>query len=47
MIDTGTALDQVVSHLNVIINDGFQQRSPQVFVLGVHLSPSLSVHKEK
>lgn len=41
MIDTSAILDQVVSHLNVIVDDGFQQRGPQVFVLGIHLRTSL------
>lgn len=44
MIDAGTVLDQVASHLNVIVDDRFQQRSPQVFVLGIHLSTSLLVY---
>lgn len=45
MIDTGAVLDQVVSHLDVIVDDRFQQRGPQVFVLGIHLSTGLSEHK--
>lgn len=47
MIDRAAVLDQVTSHLKVIIDDRFQQGSPQVFVLGVHLSTSLSVHSKK
>lgn len=46
MIDTGTILDQVASHLNVIIDDRFQQGSPQFFVLGIHLSTSLSIYNQ-
>ena len=41
MIDTGTILDQVVSHFNVVVDDGLQQRGPQVFVLGVHFGTGL------
>lgn len=47
MIDATTVLDQVVSHLNVIVDDRFQQRSPLVFVLGIHLSTGLSVYNQK
>lgn len=43
VIDTGAILDQVASHLNVIVDDSLQQRSPQVLVLGINLSTSLSV----
>lgn len=42
MIDAGAILDQVVSHLNVIVDDRFHQRGPQVFVLGIHFSAGLS-----
>lgn len=44
MIDTGAVLEQVASHLNVIVDDCFQQRGPQVFVLCIHLSAGLSVY---
>lgn len=46
MIDTGTILDQVASHLNVIIDNRFQQGSPHFFVLGFHLSTSLSIYNQ-
>lgn len=46
MIDTGAVLDQVVSHLNVIVNDRLQQRGPHVFVLGIQLSTSLSIYNQ-
>lgn len=44
MIDAGAILDEVVRHLDVIVDDRLQQRRPQVFVLGVHFSTSLLVH---
>lgn len=34
-------LDEVTGDFNVIIDDGFQQRRPQLFVLSVHLSSCL------
>jgi len=46
MIDSGTALDQVMSHLNVIVDDRFQQRGPTVFVLGIHLGTGLSAYNQ-
>lgn len=44
MIDAGAILDEVVRHLDVIVDDRLQQWSPQVFVLGVHFSTGLLVH---
>lgn len=41
MIDGGPMLDEVTGDFNVIIDDGFQQRRPQLFVLSVHLSSCL------
>lgn len=44
MIDGGTVLNQIMSHLNVIVDDRFQQRGPAVFVLRIHLSTGLSAY---
>lgn len=41
MIDAGAVLDQVPGHVDVIVDDGFQQGGPQVFVFGVHISSGL------
>lgn len=42
MVDAGPGLDQVASHLDVVVDDGFHQRRPQVFVLSIHVSTGLS-----
>lgn len=41
MIDAGAVLDQVPSHVDVVIDDGFQQGRLLVFVFGVHVGTSL------
>lgn len=44
MIDAGSVLDQIVSHLNVVVDDRLKQRGPTVLVLGIHLCSGLLVH---
>lgn len=45
VVDAGPTLDQVPRHLDVVVDDGFHQRSPEVLVLRVHVGPSLAGNK--
>lgn len=46
MVDTSPILDQVACHFYVVVDDCFHERGPQVFVLGIHISTSLSEKKQ-
>lgn len=43
MIDASPILDQVSSHLDMTVDDGFKKRRFQVLVLSINLSTPLSV----
>lgn len=45
MVDTGPTLDQIPRHFDVVVDDRFHQRSPEVFVLRIHIGPSLAGNK--
>lgn len=45
VVDARPTLDQVSRHFDVVVDDGFHQRSPEVFVLSVHVGPSLAGNK--
>lgn len=45
VVDAGAVLDEVARHLDVIVDDGLQQRRPQLFVLGVHFGARLEVQQ--